>query len=237
LLGLLIALSLLPDAEAAKKPPTLSKRAELRYEDVITTRDGTRWRGKLIEKGDFYRIRLDDNSEIVIPRADVDSVTRELHPGFPHQGQWGLRAGLGLELGVRLADSNAGLRYGPDVSLSVSRSFGGSVEPEINFILSPMGTEQGNYTWQIAFGSRVYFQPERRAKPFASTQFILTGAQGDLGLRTGPGFQWDWSPNAGIGFVQGFELISQLKGDETEEGSVAAVALGYHFMIDLQVRF
>lgn len=224
-----------PSAEA-KDPPSISKRAQLRYEDVITLRDGTRWRGKILDKGEFYRIRLNDNSEIVIPRAEVESVTRELHPGYPHRGQWGLRAGVGMEIGIRLADSNAGLRYGPDLDLALSRSFGGSVEPELHLILSPMGTDQGNYVAQVAFGTRVYFQPERRAKPFASTQFILNGTEGDLGLRTGPGIQWDWSPKAGIGFVQGFELLSQ-SSDEEEDGSLSAVGMGYHLMVDLQFRF
>ena len=220
-------------ADAA--PRILSKRAQARYEDVVTTKDGSRWRGRLIEKGEVYRIRLPDNSEVAIPKEQVQSVTRELDPGLPHQGQWGLRASTGLELGVRLADSNAGLRYGPVVELSLAHSFGGSVEPELLVVLSPMGDAQGNYTTQLGFGTRIYFQPERRAKPFAATQFVLMGSQGDLGLRTGPGFQWDWSPNAGIGFVQGFELISQLKNSDGDDQ--VAVALGYHMMVEAQLRF
>lgn len=232
---LLLLTSLLNhSAEAA--PRTLSKRAQVRYEDVVTTKDGTRWRGRLIEKGELYRIRLSDNSEVVVPKEQVQSVTRELDPGLPHQGQWGLRLSTGMELGVKLANSNAGLRYGPIVELSLAHSFGGSVEPEIIAVLSPMGEEQGRYDWQIGVGTRVYFQPERRAKPFAATQFILMGSEGDLGLRTGPGFQWDWSPNAGIGFVQGFELLSQLKNSD-EDGQVTAVGLGYNMMVELQVRF
>jgi hypothetical protein len=142
-----------------------------------------------------------------------------------------------LEVGVLLADANAGLRYGPTLELTMARGFGGSVEPELIAILSSMGAEQGQYTFQLGAGSRVYFQPERRAKPFASTQFILYGSQGDIGIRTGPGFQWDMSPYAGISFVQGFELVSQLKGQQGEEGAVAAVGLGYHLMIELQGRF
>lgn len=232
--ALLMALLCLPQADAA--PRKLSKRAEARYEDVVATKDGSRWRGKLLEKGDHYRIRLADNSEVVVKKEEVQSVTRELHPGFPHRGQWGIRLGTGVALGVRLADSNAGLRYGGDLQLAISRSFGGMVEPEIQVTLSPQGEQQGAYTWQLGLGTRVYFQPERRAKPFASTQFILWGGLGDVGLRTGPGFQWDWSPNVGIGFSQGFELISQLKGSEATE-SVGAVALGYYFLIDAQIRF
>lgn len=216
-------------------PHTLSKRAQARYEDVVTTKDGSRWRGRIVEKGDVYRIRLADNSEVVIPKEQVQSVTRELDPGLPHQGQWGLRVSGGVELGVKLANSNAGLRYGPVLELSLSRSFGGSVEPELLMVYSPMGEDQGQYTLQLGLGTRIYFQPERKAKPFAATQFILLGTDGDLGLRTGPGFQWDWSPNAGIGFVQGFELISQK--EEVDGKSIVAVGMGYHMMAEMQLRF
>lgn len=234
---LLLLTLLLPTADAKKPGHSLSKRNQARYEDVVTTKNGSHWHGRLLEKGENYRIKLADDSEVVIPKEDIQSVTRELSPGFPHSGQWGMRVGTGLEVGVRLADSNAGLRYGENLSLTLSRSFGGSVEPECFFILSPLGTEQGSYALELGLGTRVYFQPERRAKPFASTQFVLGGSQGDLGLRTGPGLQWDWSPNAGIGFVQGFELISQLKGSDDSESSVKAVAMGYHFMVDFQLRF
>ena len=51
----------------------LSKRTQLRYEDVLTTRDGSRWRGKIIQKGDIYRIRLEDKSEVAVLKENVMS--------------------------------------------------------------------------------------------------------------------------------------------------------------------
>ena len=66
MLALLLTL-LAPEAEAAPGYK-LSKRVNLRYQDVIVTNDGTRWCGKIVEKGEVFRIRLEGQSEVAIPR-------------------------------------------------------------------------------------------------------------------------------------------------------------------------
>lgn len=207
----------------------LSRRTQLRYEDVITTRDGTRWHGEVQEEGDVYRIRLSDGSVVAIPKAEVLSVSRELDAGYPHSGQWGFRVTPGAEVGVAVGQEDVGLRYGGSLQLSVSRSLGGFIEPEIVAILTPINGSENAYAVEVAVGSRVYFQVDRRGKPFTYTHFVVAGTSQDLGLRTGPGFQLDFSPNFGIGFSQGIALISQLETN--------AFTIGYALQLELQTRF
>ena len=219
-------------AEAPKRGNQLSKRTQLRYQDVLTTRSGSRWRGKIIERGDVFVIRLDDNSEVAVEKAEVASVTRELHPGYPHTGQWIGRVAVGAEVAFITATTNAGLQTGPYLEVALGRNFGGGLEPEIVFVLTPIGPEEGVYTPEIGVGARYYLQPQKRAKPFTETQIIFYGAQGDLGLRTGPGFLLDLSPNFSLGASQGVTLMTQVN----DEGDVGA-GVGYHFTFQAQGRF
>lgn len=228
LLPLLVLTLVSLPAAAAPKGNQLSKRTQLRYQDVVTTRDGSRWRGKVIERGDVFRIRLEDNSEVAVPKAEVVSVTRELHPGYPHKGQWQTRGNLGFEVAFQTGD-NAGVQYGPTVEVGLGRNWGGSFEPEITLTLSPMGPESGAYTAQVGVGTRYYLQPFNRAKPFAATQVVVAGTHGDLGLRTGGGVLLDFTPNLGVGLDQGITLMTQ--------GSPPAVGVGYHVGLLAQARF
>jgi hypothetical protein len=217
------------EAEAAPMGNRLSEREQLRYQDVVTTRDGTRWRGKIIERGDVFRIRLDDTSEVAVAKEQVASITRELHPGYPHSGQWSARCGLGFEIAFAASGENGGTQYGPMLELGFGRNLGGSLEPEIVVALAPIGPEDGSYTPQIAVGARYYLQPLRRAKPYTSTQIVAYGTRGDLGLRTGPGIVFDLSPNLGLGVSQGVTLLSQTRPE--------AAAVGYHAAAQVQGRF
>jgi hypothetical protein len=54
-------------------------------------------------------IRLDDNSEVSVEKAEVASVTRELHPGYPHNGQWTSRIAVGAEVAFITAIPGTGL--------------------------------------------------------------------------------------------------------------------------------
>ena len=240
-LHMLILTSLLlqtSPALASSAGNQLSKRAELRYQDVLTTRNGSRWRGKVIERGEVFRIRLDDNSEIVILKADVASVTRELHPSFPHTGQWDARAAVGIEVGIVASDVNAGAQYGPLVELAVGYNFGGPFEPELVLALSPIGPDDDAVTAQLALGLRYYLQAFKKAKPFTSTHIVVAGAQGDIGLRSGPGFLFDVSPNFGFGVSQGVSLLSQaVKGAGRDGGDYEATAVGFYALMQAQGRF
>ena len=235
MLLLLGTLSAAP-ALAAPAPPRagnqLSSRVQLRYQDVLTTRSGSCWRGKIVERGDTFRIRLEDNSEVAVPKAEVVSVTRELHPGFPHKGQWSARVAVGAELAFISATQNAGIQSGPYAEVALARNFGGSLEPEIVLALAPLGPTEGALTPEIGVGFRYYLQPYKRAKPFTDTQIIFFGGQQDLGLRTGPGFILDLTPNIGIGISQGVTLMTQA----TADGDFAA-GVGYHFTAQAQGRF
>lgn len=222
-LGLLIA-----GGAAAAEGNRLSKRAQLRYEDVLTTRDGSRWRGRLVERGEVYRIQLADKSEVAVPQAEVASVTRELRPSFPHQGQWGARAALGGEAAISTGE-NAGIQYGGLAEVALTRNFGGSFEPEVVIVLSPLGPDDGVYGWQIALGARYYLSTNARAKPFTNTQLVFYGDHADLGLRTGPGILFDVSPNIGLGVSQGVTLMTQAEP--------AATGVGYHVLLTGQGRF
>jgi hypothetical protein len=208
---------------------TLSKRAQLRYEDVLTTRDGSHWRGKITEKGDKFVIRLVDGSEVAAAAEEVASVSRELAPGFLHTGQWGLRASLGGEIAIVSADQNAGSQYGPLAELALTHNFKGPFEPELVLVIDPLGPEDGSYQWQLAFGTRYYLVSNRRAKPFTYTELVFFGEHRDLGLRTGPGFIWDLTPNLGIGVSQGVTLMSQ--------ADPKATGVGYHVLLSAQGRF
>jgi hypothetical protein len=237
LLGLLIAatLSVAPahaEPDAPRAGNRLSKRAELRYQDVLTTRGGSIWRGKLVDRGDVYRIRLDDNSEVAVPKAEVASVTRELHPGYPHKGQWDVRVAAGAELAFISATQNAGIQAGPYVELALGHNFGGAFEPELVVVLSPIGPEETSITPEVGVGARYYLQPFKRVKPFTTTQVILYGLQGDLGLRTGAGFLLDASPNIGVGVSQGVTLMSQESADHD-----FAAGIGYFVTAQAQARF
>ncbi len=208
----------------------LSKRTQLRYQDVVVTRDGSKWRGKLLEKGDVIRIRLEDQSEVAIPRDQVATISRELHPGLIHTGQWGIRVSPGLELAFASAERDAGVQYGFYMELAASHNFGGALEPELLLVISPIGPQNdGSVTAEAGIGVRYYLQPTRRAKPFTSTQVIYYGTRGDLGLRTGPGFLWDITENVGLGVNQGVTILTQ---DNPE-----AVAIGYHAAFTAQGRF
>jgi hypothetical protein len=237
LLLLVVPGTLLPgDAWATPLGNQLSKRAQLRYQDVLTTRDGSRWRGKIVERGDVFRIRLEDNSEVAVPKEQVASVTRELHPGFPHSGQWDARAAAGFEVGIMAATQNGGTQFGPLVELGLGRNFGGAFEPELEIVLSPLGSGAYPTNPQVAVGSRYYLQPYKRAKPFTTTQFVVTGWHNDLGLRAGGGFLFDLSPNIGVGISQGVTLIIQDDDVQSDEGYQGAGA-GYHGLIQVQGRF
>lgn len=213
-------------ADAAPKGNQLSRRTQLRYQDVLTTRDGSRWRGKVIERGEVYRIRLEDNSEVAVPKADVVSVTRELHPGHPHDGQWQVHGQLGFEVNFQTGE-NFGAHYGPLLEVGLGRNFGGALEPEVSFTISPMAPE-GEYTGQVAIGTRYYLQSDDRAKPYAGTHVVVAGTRGDLGLRTGGGVLLDLSPNIGLGLNQGVTLMTQADG---------SAGIGYHVGFLAQARF
>jgi hypothetical protein len=235
LLAPLLATLLTPTAAAAPAQRVgnqLSARTQLRYQDVLTTRSGSRWRGKIIERGEVFVIRLDDNSEVAVEKAEVASVTRELHPGYPHNGQWTSRIAVGAEVAFITATTNAGLQTGPYVEVAFGRNFGSALEPEIVFALTPISPQEGAYTAQIGVGARYYLQPLKRAKPFTETQLILYGAEGDLGLRTGPGFLLDLTPNFSLGVSQGVTLMTQVN----DEGGVGA-GVGYHFTAQAHGRF
>jgi hypothetical protein len=235
LLAPLLATLLTPSAAAAPQQRVgnqLSARAQLRYQDVLTTRSGSRWRGKIVERGEMFVIRLDDNSEVSVEKAEVASVTRELHPGYPHTGQWTSRIAVGAEVAFITATTNAGLQTGPYLEVALGRNFGSALEPEIVFALTPISPVEGAYTAQIGVGVRYYLQPLKKAKPFTETQLIVYGAQGDLGLRTGPGFLLDLTPNFSVGVSQGVTLMTQVNA----EGDVGA-GVGYHFTGQAQGRF
>lgn len=231
----LLALLVVPLSAARAQPAggnALTARAQLRYEDVLTTRDGTRWRGRIVKRGEVFVIRLEGQSEVSVAQADVVSVTRELAPGYLHTGQWAVRGGLGGEFGYVFASSSGvGLHYGGLLETALTRNFGGSFEPELIVAISPLTNEDGVYTWQVGVGTRYYLTHTRRAKPFTDTQLVLYGARKDLGLRTGPGIILDLSQNIGIGVQQGVTLMTQRVG----EGVSAAI--GYHFVVNGQARF
>lgn len=232
LLPLVALLSVgLPEVAHAAQPRgnVLSKRTQLRYQDVLTTRGGTRWRGKIVERGDVFRIKLEDNSEVAVPKEDVASITRELHPGLPHKGQWQVRGSTGFEVAFATGE-RAGVQYGPMVELGLGRNLGGPLEPEVALVLSPIGPTEGSYTPQAAVGFRYYLQSFDRAKPYAATQLVFWGTQADLGLRSGGGVQLDLSPNFGLGVSQGFTLM-------TQAGASASAAVGYHVTFQAQGRF
>lgn len=230
----LLAVSL-PEARAAEAETRsaagnrLSRRQQLRYQDVVVTREGSRWRGKVIERGEVIRVRLEDQSEVAVPRDQVVSISRELHPGLVHNGMWGLRASPGFELAFASAELDAGLQYGPMMEFALSHNFGGPFEPEGVVVLTPLGPQDGSVTVQVGVGVRYYLQAAKRAKPFTSTQIILYGNRGDLGLRTGPGFLWDITENIGLGINQGVTIVIQVDPEE--------VAVGYHAVLTVQGRF
>lgn len=232
---MLIALMLAADPAHAVAGNTLSKRAQLRYEDVLATRDGSSWRGKIVQKGDLYRIRLADKSEVAIPQADVVSVSRELQTGYLHTGQWAVTVEAGIEIAIVAAESNAGAQFGPIVQTSFTRNFGGPFEPEITIIECPIGPTDGGLNFQLAVGARYYLVPNQKAKPFTHTQVVVWGSNGDLGLRTGPGMMFDVSQNFGIGVNQGVTLMSQSK--KVADTEYKATGVGYHVMLSAQGRF
>ncbi len=207
----------------------LSPRVNRRYQDVIVTQAGSRWRGRILERGDVYRIRLSDNSEIVLRKEDIVAVTRELHPGLLHNGQWCARFTPGVEVAFVIADVDGGPQYGLFGELAIAHNWGGALEPEITLSVSPVGPKDGKVTAQLGLGLRYYLQKDTRGKAFTNTQLILYGTRGDLGLRTGPGFMWDLSPGFGLGTHQGVTLLIQDAPD--------AVAVGYHAGLTAQGRF
>jgi hypothetical protein len=208
----------------------LSKRAQLRYQDVLTLQTGTKWRGRVVARGEEYHILLGDGSEVVVQQGEVVSLTRELHPGLVHTGQVGLRASAGGEVAYAISETLPGLRYGPIVELGVTYNFRGPFEPELVVAISPVAAEPGAYAWQLALGARYYLNTERKAKPFTYTQVVLYGAYEDLALRTGPGLLLDLGPNVGLGFSQGVTLLSQRVPDD-------AFGVGYHVLLTAQGRF
>ncbi len=218
-----------PSAQAADSAFALRPRVNQRYQDVILTTTGTRWRGRVTERGELYRIRLADNSEVVLRKDEIVSVTRELHPAHLHNEQWCARFTPGFEVAFVIADVDGGTRYGFFGELSVARNFGGAFEPEITLAVSPVGPKDGAVNAQLGLGIRYYLQPDKKAKAYTNTQLILFGTRGDLGLRTGPGFMWDLSPGFGLGTHQGVTLLIQ--------DSPEAVAVGYHAGLTAQGRF
>jgi len=216
-------------AEAKDGAFQLSPRVNRRYQDVIVTVSGTRWRGKITARGDLYKIRLADQSEIAIPKEEIVSVTRELDPGLLHNGQWCARFTPGFEAAFVIADTDGGPQYGLYGEFAIAHNFGGSFEPELTLTVSPVGPKDGALTAEVGLGIRYYLQPTSKWKAYTNTQVILYGTRGDLGLRTGPGFMWDLSPGFGIGTNQGVTLLIQDNPD--------AVAVGYHAGLTLQGRF
>lgn len=217
-----------PLAEAASGYK-LSKRVNLRYQDVVVTTDGTRWCGKIVEKGDTFRIRLEGQSEIAIPREQILSVTRELNPELVHNGQITLRVTPGVEAAFVIADENGGPQYGVFTEAAIGANFGGAFEPELTLTMTPVGPDDGRTNLELGIGLRYYIQPRSKTKAFTNTQIIMYGSRGDLGLRTGPGFTWDIGQNFGFGIHQGVTLLIQ---DDPE-----AVAVGYHVGLTGQGRF
>lgn len=225
--ALFVALS--SAAHAADGAFQLAPRVNRRYQDVIVAQDGSRWRGKITERGDVYRIRLADNSEVVLRKEEIVSVTRELHPGLLHNGQWCARFTPGVEAAFVIADEGGGPQYGFFGELAIAHNWGGAFEPEITLSVSPVGPKDGKVTAQVGLGIRYYLQADKRSKAFTNTQLVLYGTRGDLGLRTGPGFMWDLSPGFGLGTHQGVTLLIQ--------DAPAAVAVGYHAGLTAQGRF
>lgn len=223
-------LALLTHAHAAPRSNfKLSPRVNLRYEDVIVTQGGTRWRGKILERGDVFTIQLHDLSEIAIPKDDVASVTRELHPGYLHNGEFAIRITPGVEGAFVIGESGGGPQGGAFVDVAFAYNFLGLFEPEITASISPIGPDDGQPNLQVGVGLRYYLQTESRGKAFTNTEIILWGTRQDLGLRTGPGFLWDVSPNFGLGINQGVTMLIQAAPE--------AVAVGYHLGLTAQGRF
>ena len=220
---------LIPNAAAAEGTFQLSRRVNLRYQDVIVTQSGTRWRGRILERGAVYRIRLRDATEIAITKEEILSVTRELDPALVHNGQWAVRVTPGFEAAFVIADEDGGPQYGAMAEIALAHNWGGAFEPELTLTLSPVGPKDGSLTLQGGFGVRYYLQPDSKWKAYTNTQVILYGTRGDLGLRTGPGFMWDISPGFGLGTHQGVTLLIQAEP--------AAVAVGYHAGLTAQGRF
>lgn len=229
LAALLVLDGFTPTAAAAEGAFQLSPRVNRRYQDVIVTQSGTRWRGRITERGDVYRIRLADASEIAVPKEEISSVTRELDPALIHNGQWCMRVTPGFEAAFVIADEDGGPQYGPMAEIALAHNWGGSFEPELTVTLSPIGPKDGSITYQAGIGVRYYLQPNSKWKAYTNTQIILWGNRGDLGLRTGPGFMWDISPGFGLGTNQGVTLMIQ--------SDPAAVAVGYHAALTVQGRF
>lgn len=207
----------------------LSKRTQLRYEDVLTTRGGSRWRGKLVERGERYVIVLEDGSEVAVEQGEVASITRELQPGLPHTAQWGVRASIGGEVAIVASETNGGTQYGGLAEVALTRNLKGAFEPELILIGTPLGPTDGAYSWQVALGTRFYLNTNRRAKPYTFTNIVVWGEHGDLGIRTGPGLILDVSPNFGLGWAQGVTLMSQ--------SEPKATGVGYHVLFTAQGRF
>jgi hypothetical protein len=207
----------------------LGPRAQLRYQDLVVTRGGSRWRGKVLDRGAVIRIRLEDQSELAIPREDVDSITRVLHPGLLHDGQFGARISPGIEVAFASTDANPGLQHGLLVETAFAYNFGGALEPELVIAHTPLGPSPDDANLQVALGVRYYLQPTKASKPFTHTQIVVYGSHQDLGLRTGPGFLWDLGPNVGIGISQGVVIMTQLDPE--------SVAIGYHAVATGQGRF
>lgn len=226
------ALALLVSADVALASEgafRLSPRVNRRYQDVIVTQAGARWRGRILERGEVYRMRLADNSEIVLRKEDIVSVTRELHPGLLHNGQWCARFTPGVEVAFVIADQDGGPQYGLFGELAIAHNWGGAFEPELTLTVSPVGPKDGQVTAEVGLGIRYYLEADSKTKAFTNTQIILYGTRGDLGLRTGPGFMWDLSPGFGLGTHQGVTLLIQDDPD--------AVAVGYHMGLTAQGRF
>lgn len=226
-----LALILLPtEAWAARGKNKLSKRVQLRYEDVITMRDGTRWRGKLVERGDVFRIKLQDGSVVAVRKEEVEAVTRELNPDYVHNGQWVTNAYAGAEAALQIS-SNAGARYGIYAAASLGHNFGGTFEPEVFVAMTPIGPEDliTANSIQFGLGTRIYLSPNRRAKPFTETLIVTGGTHYDFGLRSGPGLLWDLSEGFGLGFTQGVTLMVMSEPE--------LLGIGYHIALVAQGRF
>ncbi len=234
--------------------PRVSRRAQPRYEDVLTTENGTRWRGNITERGDSWRIVLPSRSEVVIPKDEIVAITRELHPGYVHSGQWGFRWTLGFEGGARVGSAKSGARYGAANRFTLSRSFGGLAVPELQVAFSPFGFDEGDYSTQIAGGARIYYREDQRGKPFTDTHIVFAGSLADLGFRTTTGFQYDTSPNFGLSGGLGVLVLTQKSettssSEETEDGErdksrggdetvvETALGAGLTVSIEAQVRF
>ena len=157
------------------------------------------------------------------------SVSRELQPGYPHTSQWVVSVEAGVEIAIVAADTNGGAQFGPLVRTTFSRNLGGPLEAAIIVAQCPLGPDDGGLNLQLGAGVRYYLAPNKRAKPYTSTEVVLYGSRGDLGLRTGPGMMYDVTPNFGVGFSQGVTLMSQTKPKAT--------GVGYHVMVATQGRF